>query len=120
MYQEHFKLKLQPFSEHAAAGSLWIDQRMKEALARLTFLVDYAALGPHLYLRYGDPNASERQIGNGDGGHVGTPLQAVNRMMSALFFIDAHLPDGDRTWADSPGRLEDLEYPAEHLGGRVG
>ena len=45
MYQEHFKLKRQPFSEHAAANSLWIDQRMKEALARLTFLVDHAALG---------------------------------------------------------------------------
>jgi len=45
MYQEHFKLKRQPFSEHAAVSSLWIDQRMKEALARLTFLVDHAALG---------------------------------------------------------------------------
>ncbi len=45
MYQEHFKLKLQPFSEHAAVRSLWIDQRMKEALARLTFLVDHAGLG---------------------------------------------------------------------------
>ncbi len=45
MYHEHFKLKLQPFSEHAAVRSLWIDQRMKEALARLTFLVDHAGLG---------------------------------------------------------------------------
>ena len=36
MYQEHFQLKRQPFSEHAAVNSLWIDQRMKEALARLT------------------------------------------------------------------------------------
>ena len=25
MYQEHFQLKTQPFSEHAAATSLWID-----------------------------------------------------------------------------------------------
>ncbi len=45
MYHEHFKLKLQPFSEHAAVRSLWIDQRMKEALARLTFLVNHAGLG---------------------------------------------------------------------------
>jgi general secretion pathway protein A len=45
MYQEHFQLKRQPFSEHAAVSSLWIDQRMKEALARLTFLIDHAALG---------------------------------------------------------------------------
>lgn len=45
MYQEHFKLKQQPFSEHAAVSSLWIDGRMKEALARLTYLVDHATLG---------------------------------------------------------------------------
>ena len=45
MYQEHFKLKRQPFCEHAAVHSLWIDQRMKEALSRLTFLLEYASLG---------------------------------------------------------------------------
>lgn len=45
MYQEHFKLKRQPFSEHTSVNSLWIDQRMKEALTRLDYLIDYAALG---------------------------------------------------------------------------
>ena len=45
MYQEHFKLKQQPFCEHAAVSSLWIDARMKEALARLAYLVDHATLG---------------------------------------------------------------------------
>ena len=45
MYQEHFQLKMQPFSEHASATSLWIDGRMKEALARLNHLVDHATLG---------------------------------------------------------------------------
>lgn len=28
MYQEHFKLRRQPFCEHAAADALWIDDRM--------------------------------------------------------------------------------------------
>ena len=45
MYQEHFQLKSQPFSEHVAAGSLWVDTRMQEGLARLRYLVDQAALG---------------------------------------------------------------------------
>jgi general secretion pathway protein A len=45
MYQEHFKLKTQPFSEHVAATSLWVDQRMQEGLARLNHLVDHATLG---------------------------------------------------------------------------
>ena len=45
MYQAHFKMKRQPFCEHAAVDALWIDQRMKEAVARLTYLVDQATLG---------------------------------------------------------------------------
>ena len=45
MYHEHFKLKRQPFSEHAAADSLWIDERMKEGLARLAYLAELGTLG---------------------------------------------------------------------------
>jgi general secretion pathway protein A len=45
MYLEHFKFASQPFSEHAAATALWQDQRMKEGLARLQYLVDSGALG---------------------------------------------------------------------------
>lgn len=45
MYHEHFKLKRQPFCEHAAADSLWIDDRMKEALARLAYLAESGTLG---------------------------------------------------------------------------
>ena len=44
MYQEHFQLKTQPFSEHAAATSLWVDSRMQEGLARLNYLADSATL----------------------------------------------------------------------------
>ena len=45
MYQQHFKMSTQPFSEHAAATSLWIDDRMQEGLARLNYLVESATLG---------------------------------------------------------------------------
>ena len=45
MYQTHYHLKTQPFSEHAAATSLWIDDRMQEGLARLAHLVEHATLG---------------------------------------------------------------------------
>ena len=45
MYQTHYHLKTQPFSEHAAATSLWLDDRMQEGLARLTHLVENATLG---------------------------------------------------------------------------
>ena len=44
MYQHHFQLKAQPFSEHAPATSLWIDGRM-QGLARLNYLVTGGTLG---------------------------------------------------------------------------
>lgn len=45
MYLEHFRLRTQPFSEHAAAAALWQDARMKEGLARLEFLLTLGELG---------------------------------------------------------------------------
>lgn len=45
MYLEHFRLRAQPFSEHAAATALWQDARMKEGLARLEFLLTLGELG---------------------------------------------------------------------------
>ena len=45
MYQTHYHLKTQPFCEHAAAHSLWLDDRMQQGLARLAHLVEHATLG---------------------------------------------------------------------------
>lgn len=45
MYLQHFKLKHQPFSEHASATALWQDGRMGEGLARLQYLVESGTLG---------------------------------------------------------------------------
>lgn len=45
MYLEHFQLRSQPFSEHAAAPTLWQDQRLDEGLARLDYLVTCGELG---------------------------------------------------------------------------
>ncbi len=39
MFLEHFKMRTQPFVEHASVNSLWQDPRVEEALARLSFLV---------------------------------------------------------------------------------
>jgi general secretion pathway protein A len=45
MYLEQFQLRTPPFSEHAAAAALWRDERMKEGLARLEFLLAMGELG---------------------------------------------------------------------------
>ncbi len=44
-YLEHFKLRSQPFSEHALRDSLWNDTRMEEGLSRLQSLVQNGLLG---------------------------------------------------------------------------
>ena len=45
MFLEHFKMRTQPFVEHAPVNSLWQDPRVEEAQARLTFLIDHGTLG---------------------------------------------------------------------------
>ena len=45
MYLDHFKLRYQPFCEHAAVTALWQDARMDEALARLEYLLEHGTLG---------------------------------------------------------------------------
>jgi hypothetical protein len=62
--------------------------------------VDYSpgAIGQHAYLRYGDPNASQAKIDSGDGNHVGTAGQVIDRFLTALTFIQSRFygPAADR------------------------
>lgn len=69
-------------------------------------LVDWRALPRNVYVRYGDPDASDALINMGDGRHVGTAVQAINRFTSMFAWIDAQWPNGDRTPAD--GKPSDL------------
>ena len=58
--------------------------------------VHFADLADSMYLRYGDPDASMAEIQNGDGRHVGTPPQVINRVATAFAWLDKKWPDGDR------------------------
>lgn len=58
--------------------------------------VDFSEIGKYLHIRYGDPDADEGLLEMGDGGHVGTGPQAVNRILSALAWMSARWPGGDR------------------------
>jgi hypothetical protein len=55
------------------------------------------------FLRYGDPDASEATIENGDGRHVGTAAQLIDRVETAFAWLDQRWPDGDRDDADDGG-----------------
>lgn len=58
--------------------------------------LDQEHLGKHVYVRYGNPDATENQIQQGDGHHVGTPLQVINRFLTAIHFMQSRFRDVDR------------------------
>jgi hypothetical protein len=83
--------------------------------------VDYANLGEHVYVRYGNPDADAELICDGDGKHVGTIPQIANRLLTMLAFVSNRFPDGDRTTLTPPYPLPNGTYyaPSAITGGRV-
>lgn len=65
-------------------------------------------LGQHVYLRYGDPDATEREVNRGNGHHVGTAYEIVNRFLLSLSFVQARFLDGDHTFIDDAGDVTQL------------
>ncbi|MEO8699871.1 MAG: alpha/beta hydrolase-fold protein [Kofleriaceae bacterium] len=71
----------------------------------------------HGYVRYGDPDATDSQIMNGDGRHVGTPVQIINRATTAFAWLDKQWPDGDREDTLDGGTLiKDLTFVSPTTG----
>ncbi|MBK7071634.1 MAG: hypothetical protein IPH44_04950 [Myxococcales bacterium] len=58
--------------------------------------VPWGDLPDNVFVRYGDPDATANQIAQGDGRHVGAPVQVINRVSSVFAWIDKRLPNGDR------------------------
>lgn len=58
--------------------------------------VPWEEVGRFAMVRYGDPDAEDRFIVAGDGGHVGTTQQITDRLNAALAMMDARWPEGDR------------------------
>lgn len=79
--------------------------------------VDYATLGKNVYVRYGNPDATEEQIRQGDGRHVGTALQLVHRVTTLFAFADARWPNGDRELVSSGlAKTSDLTFTSPSTG----
>ena len=57
--------------------------------------VPWAELPRHGFLRYGNPDASPAEIMAGDGRHVGTPQQIINRATTAFAWLNQRWPEGD-------------------------
>ena len=55
----------------------------------------FGTRGQSIFLAYGNPEASEFDISQGDGAHVGTVIQALNRFMSMFEWIHNRWPNGN-------------------------
>ncbi|MCU0674751.1 MAG: hypothetical protein MUE69_18425 [Myxococcota bacterium] len=58
--------------------------------------VDWSEIGKYVQVRYGQLDPTAGALAQGDGQHVGTSTQIVNRLLAALAWMDARWPDGDR------------------------
>jgi hypothetical protein len=53
------------------------------------------ALGKHVYVEYGNADATEAQIAKGDGKHVGTTEQVLARILAYIIWAAQRFPDPD-------------------------
>lgn len=69
------------------------------------------------YLRYGNPDASQAEIENGDGRHVGTGSQIIYRVRTAFAWINQRWPDGDFSDTYANGEvIKDLMFTSPTTG----
>jgi S-formylglutathione hydrolase FrmB len=79
--------------------------------------IDWSSYQKHVYVRYGNPDASAADIARGDGRHVGTAVQVVNRVTTAFAWVDKHWPNGDRDNENNGGTLiDDLTFTSPGTG----
>ncbi len=88
-----------------------------EELAELDFSAD--AIGHNLLVRYGTPDATPQQIALGDGKHVGTNSQVLNRMVTFFMTAVSRFPRPDFEPAGDQGFLEHSSYYSEAVSNRI-
>ncbi len=85
-------LPINLYNGHASLGfdGLTADDQFRVAN------VDWSEIGKYVQVRYGQVDATAGALAQGDGQHVGTSTQIVNRLLAAVAWMDARWPDGDR------------------------
>jgi len=79
--------------------------------------VPWADLPQNGYLRYGNPDADATAIAGGDGKHVGTAVQIINRATTAFAWLDKRWPEGDRSETlDGGVIMKDLTFTSPTTG----
>lgn len=100
---------LRSFDTFTAIQGLGVSEDYKFDALR----VDLSQLGRRAYVRYGDPGITDEQAAmTGDGRHVGTGPQLIQRASLAFNFLLSRWPDVDRRLADDVGgeTMKDLSF----------
>jgi hypothetical protein len=80
--------------------------------------IDWRAVGRDLLVIYGSDDATAEQIAEGDGAHVGTAEQLIQRLGTLMAAVGRTWPDGDREPLSPPGAAQVVQaaYPSALLG----
>lgn len=79
--------------------------------------VPWADMPQNNYIRYGNPDASDAAIMAGDGRHVGTAVQVVNRATSAFAWLSRQWPGGDYDDTQASGQIiNDMTFTSPATG----
>ena len=80
--------------------------------------VDWNEWPQNISVRYGDPDATQDLINQGDGRHVGTARQIINRITTMFAWLNARWPGGDRAIAPQSENnfLFDQEFTSPSTG----
>jgi enterochelin esterase-like enzyme len=76
------------------------------------------AVGKNLMVLYGKPDATEEEIEDGDGAHVGTTQQAVERFLTYFAFVSQRWPGlNSKRYAGDAGAIQHKWFYSNGLGG---
>jgi hypothetical protein len=80
--------------------------------------INFALVGRNLFIRYGKENATNEEYRKGDGDHVGTPGQVLNRFQLFVKWMSFHWERvlGEPGVASGNGQRLEITYFSEKLG----
>jgi hypothetical protein len=79
--------------------------------------VPFQDMPDNVYMRYGNPDASEAEILRGDGRHVGTGIQIINRASTVFAWLEQRWPNGDRLAERGAGGRERVGHACRSFTG---
>ncbi|MBM4388716.1 MAG: hypothetical protein FJ088_13325, partial [Deltaproteobacteria bacterium] len=79
------------------------DEQFLEKITEIDFSPE--SLGRNILMRYGDPDATPQEIKNGDGKHVGTAGQILNRLLFFFTFAMMRWPEPDYSPTETDGAI---------------